>query len=140
MSLQICEPRAQLQPVSTNEQSRLEIWEIRYFIIYSKVCRDSRLIFCQVSPLSRKSSHPFEIESYIKKKRSDIEEQRWLDKEDSKKRRKILGRTRGNPFKSGAQQHWWDWEKDAPLRDRNGEEVLSLPEESRRTGGMLNLD
>ena len=99
-------PERNCNPVSATEQPRLEIWEIRDFIIYSKVCRDNRLIFCQVSPLSRKSSHPFEIESYIKKKRPGIEEQRWLDKEDSKKRRKILGRTRGNPFKSGAQQFW----------------------------------
>ena len=63
------------------------------------------LLFCQVSPLSRKNSHPFEIEFYIKKKRYVIEEQRWLDKDDSKRRRNILGKTRVNPFKPGAQQY-----------------------------------
>ena len=78
-------PENNYNPVSTTEQPRLEIWEIRDFIIYSKVCRNSRLILCQVSPLSHKSSRPFEIESYIKKKRPGIEEQMWLDKEDSKK-------------------------------------------------------
>jgi hypothetical protein len=96
-------PEENCNPVSATEQPRLVIWEIQDFIIYSKVCRDNRLIFCQVSPFTRKTSHPFEIESYIKKNRPGIEEQRWIDKEDSKKRRKILGKTRGNPFKSGAQ-------------------------------------
>ena len=68
-----------------------------------------------------------------------IEKQRYIDKEDSKKRRKILKRTRGNPFRSGAQQHWTDWPRDAPLRDRNGEEAPPLPEESKKQGGMLDL-
>ena len=133
-------PEENRNPVSATEQPRLVIWEIQDFIIYSKVCRDNRLIFCQVSPFTCKSSHPFEIASYIKRNRPGIEEQRWIDKEDSKKRRKILGKTRGNPFKSGAQQHWTDWEKDAPLTDENGEEVPPLPEETRRTGGMFNWD
>jgi hypothetical protein len=133
-------PEENRNPVSATEQPRLVTWEIQDFIIYSKICRDSRHIFCQVSPLSRKSSHPFELASYIKRNRPGIEEQRWIDKEDSKKRRKILGKTCGNPFKSGAQQHWTDWEKDAPLTDGNGEEVPPLPEETRRTGGLFNWD
>ena len=78
------------------------------------------LIICQVLTLSRKNSYPFEIGCYIKKKRPGIEEPRWLDKEDSKKREKILRRTRDN--------------------NSEGEVVPPLPEESRRTGGMLDLD
>ena len=56
-----------------------------------------------------------------------------------REKEKVLERVRGNPFKSGAQQFWWDWEKDTPLTDQFGDEVPPLPEESRRTGGMQRL-
>ena len=134
------EPERNRNPLSATEQPRLDIWEIRDFIIYTKVCRDNRLIFCQVSPLSRKLSHPFEIESYIKKRRPGVEDQRWMDIEARYKREKVLERVRGNPFQSGAQQFWWDWEKDAPLTDQFGDEVEALPEESRRAAGVAIHD
>jgi hypothetical protein len=107
------------------------MWQIRDFVIYSKVCRDSRHIFCQVSPFSRKYSYPFDLESYIKKHQPGVEEIRWIDKQERRERNKVLMKTRGNPFKPVAQQHWIDWQKDAPLTDKFGNELPPLSEEFR---------
>ena len=95
-------PKQNCNSRSATEQPRLDVWKIRDFVIYSKVCRDSRHIFCQVSPFSRKYSHPFDLETYIKKHRPVIEEDRWIDKKYRRERNKIFKKTRANPFKSGA--------------------------------------
>ena len=58
-----------IHPFSASNQPRMEEWPIRDFIIYSKIVRYSRHIFLQVSPCTRKYSHPFSLETYIQKKK-----------------------------------------------------------------------
>ena len=94
------DPTQNCDPIRATEQLRLDVCKIRDFIIYSKVCRDSRLIFCQVLPYSRKYSHPFNLETYIKKHRHGVEEERYIDKEDRRKRSTILKKTRGGTHSS----------------------------------------
>ena len=48
------DPERRIHPISASEQPRLVEWLIRDFIIYSKITRDSRHIFRQVSPYTRK--------------------------------------------------------------------------------------
>ena len=81
------------------------------------------------------------LETYIKKHRHGIEEDRWIDKQDRRERNKIIKNTRGNPFKSGAQQHWVDWPKDAPLTDKEGNELPPPPEEPKlqRNRGLFKF-
>ena len=90
---------------STSEQPRLEEYPIRDFIIYSKIIRDSRHIFLQVSPCTRKYSHPFSLDTYIQKKKPCFDKERWTDKEDMLNREKISKRKKGAPYCLGAQQY-----------------------------------
>ena len=60
------DPELSCNPLSATEQPRLDIWEIRDFVIYSKVYRDHRVIYCQVSPLACENSYTFQLKSYLK--------------------------------------------------------------------------
>ena len=109
-----------IHPISASEQPRLAVWAKRDFIIYSKVIRDSRHIFCQVLLYTCKYDHPFSLETYVKKKKSGIEKDMWMDKEARINMEEGLKRKRCTPFYSGAQGHWSDCPgPNTPFRDND---------------------
>ena len=97
-------PAKNVHYISVSEQLMLAEWRIKDFVIYSKVIRDSRHIFLQVSPYTRKYLYPFGLEAY-KKNKPDIEKERLTDKEERLNREDSLKGKRCNPFCSGAQKH-----------------------------------
>jgi hypothetical protein len=103
------------------------VWAKRDFIINSKVSRDSRHIFCQVLLYICNYDHPFSLETYVKKKKSGIEKDMWMDKEARINMEEGLKRKKCTPFYSGTQGYLSDYPgPNTPFRDSDRKSVTHI--------------